>query len=222
VSSNSSVLKRVQSSVRSTCEIHTSSGKFCTGSRRTILSTGRSNVEILVFAITLLTWPSLLFLRTSVTPLRGHNDLGTLSSTTRTKSLKVSGWIDSFLSLLQLRQVFSYPSAPTAVAEMFDFLRESGSSLRKKLVGRPRPECSRGKWFGESASGSEGSSKDFVIGPPFTIDSTSHIKVVNPLSSRVCFFMGTLRTLLTDAIQRPQARPKWEPGGGLNNHLTFL
>ena len=55
-------------------------------SSRTILSMGRSSIDVLVFNTTLLTSPSPLLGFTSWIRPRGHEFLGELSSTTRTTS----------------------------------------------------------------------------------------------------------------------------------------
>ena len=96
------------------------------------------------------------------------------------------------------------------------FLRESPSSFLNTPEGKFGPNPSKSKWLGVRTSESDGSSDDFVMGRPLTIDSTSHMRVVNPS------FISATRIFLTVLIHRSHTPLKWDPDGGLNSHMTFL
>ena len=76
--------------------------------------------------------------------------------------------------------------------------------------GTEDPGCSSSRWLGVSASRSLGSSDTFVIGRPFTIDSTSHTRVLIPSSSIVCSLINALNTFLTVLIHLSHTPPWWE------------
>ena len=93
------------------------------------------------------------------------------------------------------------------------------SSLENTPGGIVDPARRRSRRLGVSTLISFASSDTLVIGLPFPIDSTSHISVFRPSSSKTCCFSNAFMTFLTVLIHLSHTPPWWEAAGGLNVHL---
>ena len=93
--------------------------------------------------------------------------------------------------------------------------------LREGTRGTEGPACSRSRWLFVKGSKSQGSSETLGMGRPFTMASTSHIRVVRPSLSSTCSVIKAFKTLHTVQIHHSHTPPWWEPTGGLNIHLTL-
>ena len=129
-----------------------------------------------------------------------------------------------FLPFLKRGKIFTYPASPKHVCKVL-YLTPAAFAvrvlLREGTRGTGRSRSQQKQMVGVKGSKSRGSSETLVMGRPFTMASTSHIRVVRPSSSSTCSFVMALKTLRTVRIHRSHTPPWWEPAGGLNVHLVL-
>lgn len=117
-------------------------------------------------------------------------------------------------SLLHLLQKIS-----TRYCTCFHLRHENESSFLNRPGGKVTYDLSNNRWFSVRGSLSFGSLGTGVIGRPFMMLSTSHIKVTRLLSSVICSQSKACRIFRTVHNHLSEMPPNWDPYGGLKDHL---